>query len=254
MSSGAASSSAAQIRFAFSWTRSAARAIASPPDRERARAVGAPAPRALVGVAVDHLDARRVDPEPVGGDLRVAGVEALAVRGGARSRRSPSRSGARGPSPTRRRPPAGRRPAGRPRATAPGRRPRCRSRGRRRGARPRPRSSSCSARKPSRSSVARASCRACPRSRPSRRRSRAGSRTGTASLADEVLAPDLDRVGADLEREPVHHHLDPVGHLRPSGAADRVGGELVREHAGEVQVDGVERVAAAGDREARARG
>ncbi len=31
MSSGAASSSAAQIRFAFSWTRSAARAIASPP-------------------------------------------------------------------------------------------------------------------------------------------------------------------------------------------------------------------------------
>jgi hypothetical protein len=31
MSSGAASSSAAQTCFAFSWTRSAARAIASPP-------------------------------------------------------------------------------------------------------------------------------------------------------------------------------------------------------------------------------
>ena len=68
-------------------------------------------------------------------------------------------------------------------------------------------------------------------------------------LGDEVPAPDLDRVGADLERQPIHHHLDPVGHLRASGAADRVGGELVREHAGEVQVDGVERVAAAGDRE-----
>ena len=51
--------------------------------RQRARAVGSPAPGALVRVAVDDLDALRVDPEPVGRDLGEARVMALAVRRGA---------------------------------------------------------------------------------------------------------------------------------------------------------------------------
>ena len=49
-------------------------------DGQRARAVRAPAPRALVCVAVDHVDVRGVDPDPVGDDLGEAGVQALAVR------------------------------------------------------------------------------------------------------------------------------------------------------------------------------
>ena len=61
-------------------------------DGQRARAVGAHAERALGGVAVDDLDLGRVDAEPVGHDLREAGLVALAVRraagvGGDRARR-----------------------------------------------------------------------------------------------------------------------------------------------------------------------
>ena len=70
---------------------------------------------------------------------------------------------------------------------------------------------------------------------------------------DEVLAPQLEPVHAELVGEPVHHQLDPVGGLRPAGAADRVGGHLVGEHAREVQVDVRDPVAAAHHREAQLR-
>ena len=43
-------------------------------------------------------------------------------------------------------------------------------------------------------------------------------------LGDEVLAPQLEPVHAQLVGEPVHHQLDPVGGLGPAGAADRVRG------------------------------
>ena len=48
---------------------------------------------------------------------------------------------------------------------------------------------------------------------------------------DEVPPPDLDRVHPELGGELVHHHLDAVRDLRPARAADRVGRELVGEHA-----------------------
>ena len=50
-------------------------------DRERARAVRVEPERTGVGVAVDHLDLLRVDPEPVRDDLREPRLVTLAVRG-----------------------------------------------------------------------------------------------------------------------------------------------------------------------------
>ena len=102
-------------------------------DRQRARAVGAPCRTGPVGVAVDDLDVLRVDAEPVGDDLRERRCRGPGRAARCRCRPSPSRSGARAPWPTPRRRPACRRPAGRPRATAPGRRSRCRWRSRCRG-------------------------------------------------------------------------------------------------------------------------
>ena len=249
MSSGDASSSAAQIRFAFSWTRSAAAGDRfAPTASERDPYVPQPHGPALVSPWTTSTLAG-IDPEPVGRDLRVAGVETLSVR---RCARVHGRRAGRVHA-DRRRLEEGRLQADalRPdrRATARGRRPRCRWRGRRRGRRPR--RAAAPARCGRRRGPGRpASCRACPRSRPSRRRCRAGSRTGRASLGMKFLRRISTGSEADLEREAVHHHLDPVGHLRAARPRIASVGELVREDAGEVQVDGVERVAAAGDREA----
>ena len=73
---------------------------------------------------------------------------------------------------------------------------------------------------------------------------------GELLLGDEVLAPQLERVHAELAGELVHGQLDPVGGLGPARAADRVGGHLVGEDAREVQVDGRQLVTAAHHREA----
>ena len=69
---------------------------------------------------------------------------------------------------------------------------------------------------------------------------------------DEVLPPQLERVHAELRGELVHHRLDDVDALRPARAADRVGRELVREHAHDVALD-VRDLVAAGDHAARER-
>src|ERR687897_808097 len=72
-------------------------------------------------------------------------------------------------------------------------------------------------------------------------------------LGDEVLAPQLQPVHAELVGEPVHAQLDPVRGLRPPCAADRVSEHLVCEDAGEVEVDRWEAVAAAHHGEAQLR-
>ncbi len=64
-------------------------------------------------------------------------------------------------------------------------------------------------------------------------------------LGDEVLAPQLEPVHAELVGEAVHRQLDPVGRLRPAGAADGVRAHLVREDAGDLDVDRRPLVAAA---------
>ena len=52
-------------------------------------------------------------------------------------------------------------------------------------------------------------------------------------LRDEVLAPQLEPVDPELEREQVHRALEHVGRLGPAGAAVGVGRRRVREHARE---------------------
>ena len=47
---------------------------------------------------------------------------------------------------------------------------------------------------------------------------------------NEVLAPDRDRIHADLARDQVNHPLDKVGRLRAAGSAVGVGRHLVGEH------------------------
>src|SRR5438445_1797685 len=47
---------------------------------------------------------------------------------------------------------------------------------------------------------------------------------------NEVLAPDRDRVHADLARDQVNHPLDKMGRLRAAGSAVGVGRHLVGEH------------------------
>ena len=64
-------------------------------------------------------------------------------------------------------------------------------------------------------------------------------------LGDEVLAPQLEPVHAELVGEAVHRQLDPVGPLRPAGAANGVRAHLVREDAGDLDVDRRPLVAAA---------
>ena len=252
MSSGAASSSAAQMRFALSWTslRRAHDRLAA--HRQRARAVGVPAPRALVGVAVEHVHVLRVDPEDVAGDLGEARVEPLAVRrrAGVDDRRAGGRHAHVRGLPERRLEAHALR--ARPRATAPGRTPRPRSRSRRRGARPRRAGRSCSARNSSRSKCS-SSLSSVPVvvARVVDDAERGLERE--LLLRDEVLPPQLEPVHAELVGEPVHHQLDPVGGLRPARPADRVRGHLVREHAREVQVDVRDPVAAAHHREAELR-
>ena len=70
-------------------------------------------------------------------------------------------------------------------------------------------------------------------------------REGELLLGDEVLAAQLEPVHAELVGEAVHRQLDPVGALRPPGAADGVGAHLVREDAGDLDVDRRPLVAAA---------
>src|SRR5438445_723382 len=47
---------------------------------------------------------------------------------------------------------------------------------------------------------------------------------------NEVLAPDRDRVHADLARDQVNHPLDKMGRLGSAGSAVGVGRHLVGEH------------------------
>jgi hypothetical protein len=64
-------------------------------------------------------------------------------------------------------------------------------------------------------------------------------------LRDEVLAPQLEPVHAQLVGELVHAHLDHVRGLRPARSTDGVRGELGGEGADDVRLDRGEPVAAA---------
>jgi hypothetical protein len=64
-------------------------------------------------------------------------------------------------------------------------------------------------------------------------------------LGDEVPPPQLERVHAELLGQRVHRQLDEVGGLGPPGTANRVGRELVGEHADDVGLDRREVVAPA---------
>ena len=64
-------------------------------------------------------------------------------------------------------------------------------------------------------------------------------------LRDEVLAPELEPIHPELVRQLVHADLDQVRGLGPAGAADGVGGELVRVHPDDVRLERGEVVAAA---------
>jgi hypothetical protein len=66
-------------------------------------------------------------------------------------------------------------------------------------------------------------------------------------LPDEVLAPQLEAIHAQLVGELVHGDLDEVRRLGPPGPADRVRAHLVREDADDVGLDGLEVVDAADD-------
>ena len=62
---------------------------------------------------------------------------------------------------------------------------------------------------------------------------------------DEVLAPHLGRVDADLGRELVQRPLDRLRRLRPAGAAERRRGRRVRDHRAALELDPRDRVDAA---------
>ena len=66
---------------------------------------------------------------------------------------------------------------------------------------------------------------------------------------NKVLAPDLDRVEADLTCHQVHHALDQVGGFGPSRAAIRVGRGSVGENAHAPAVEGLQFVRSLGDQE-----
>ena len=59
---------------------------------------------------------------------------------------------------------------------------------------------------------------------------------------DQVPAPQLDRIDAELARGDVDHALDRERRLGPAGAAIGAGGRGVGEHAGGLMVDGGRRV------------
>ena len=233
MSSGAASSLCATIRL-----RLVAHLVGRPGDRlaadgQRARAVGVQAERARCAVSPWMTSTLSgVDAEPVGDDLGEAGLVALAVRRGAGvdgHRAGRVHAHDRGLAAAA---PAGRQPLGPSDARRRrGRRSPRRWRSRCRGSLPARAARACSRRN--------ASTSTCSSSLSSDAVVVAGvvdepdapSRPGILRR-DEVLPPQLEPVHAELGGELVHHHLDQVGAPpgRP-GAADRVGGELVREHA-----------------------
>ena len=133
MSSGAASSIAAQMRLALSCTlRAAARAPRRPPQASASRRY--PSPRRPGRCR--RAGSSRLGSIPRMSPAICAKLVSIPGRAARSRRRSPSRWASPGRWPTRRTPPGGPRPAGPPPATGRGRRPRHRSRSRPRDRRP----------------------------------------------------------------------------------------------------------------------
>ena len=221
------------------------------PDRDRARAIRAPAPRALVGVAVEDGHVLRIEPQQVAGNLREARIETLAVGRSAAvddRRARGSHANVRRFEERRLQPDALRpnRPRGRKAADL--------DVGREAhtavhplGAQTLLLAPECIEIEVRQQLVERSVVVARVVDDPDR------GLVGKLILGDEVLAPQLEPVHPELVGEPVHHQLDPVGRLRPPRPADGVGAHLVGEDAGDAEVDDGELVTAAHDREAERR-
>ena len=232
-SSSAASSWWAAMARALSSTLSAAICDGDAADGERARAVGVDAERRDGGVGVQHLDVVGLDAELVGHDHRPRGLVALAVgrgagddlhlAGGQHAHRG--RLPAAGAVVERRQHPD----------WGPGRTSRRRSRCRCRGAVLDPSSRAALLLGPDarRSRPARGPGRASARSRRCRTPARPTAVYGNCVGRDEVAAPDLVRVDADLAGEarpwPARWRRWPRGGRR---RGRRRSGVLVGEHAG----------------------